>query len=87
MLFHLRRLMSKDALPLAVETIQRSPHTQLESTTEFVDPARAAYVDPAQTAKLAPKLPYIEGGPVADIFSGPHQHLFHKDQDTNLSTH
>lgn len=69
-LFHIRRLMAADALPLAVETIMRSPHTRLVSSTELVPPARAAYVDPAQVARLAAELPYREGGPLADVFFG-----------------
>jgi len=70
LLFHLRQLMAPNALPQAVEAIVQNPHTRLVEFTRFVNPSQAVHIDPRQVAQLAPRLPYIEGGPVAGLFFG-----------------
>jgi uncharacterized protein len=84
LLFHLRRLMAPDALPLAVETIIRNPQTQLVESTKLIHPSHAANIDPAEVVNLAPVLPYNEWGPAADLFLGWSPLLLPEKEKTDI---
>lgn len=69
-LFHLRRLMSFDELPAAVETILSAP---LETLISFESAARSAgsnHPDPAFMAARISQMAVQAGGPLAGLFRG-----------------
>ncbi|MHB0997762.1 MAG: DUF2357 domain-containing protein [Armatimonadota bacterium] len=69
-LFHLRRLMSPDKLPLAIETIIRNPNTRLIESTRYTPPAKIRNPIPEQVAQLGEQLNFVESGPLEELFRG-----------------
>ena len=70
MLFHLRRVMSDDGLPAALESITKAPHSRLVEYERERPPALARFVEPDALAAKAARLPYTVGGPMAGLFRG-----------------
>lgn len=69
-LFHLRRLMSSDDLPAAVETILASPLETLVSVENSANRFRSSQPDPAFLSARLSQMALQEGGALSGLFRG-----------------
>lgn len=86
-IIHLRDMFKYDNLQIAIESIIRNPHVQLETEQSKVIFSKAKDIDLMMLSSRAAMLKYIEGGPLAKQFLGyTPREIFQKNKNETYDT-